>query len=216
MKRYIFVVVIAGLALPLFAQLDVPPHNFVSGNWGFIGPRLYQNDAGARLARANFTVPQSGVMVYEFNIRYEGGAEDGHGGVGLHIFIDNALNVSSWGVGRSYLLWLNYDETSASERIPQGLSAQVYRSISHSSMELVESISLNEYLPLLIENLNYAIPFRITANGTTGEVRIYDPSDPDMNRYFYFFIDSRDLPIRGNYAALRTNGLKASFALGLE
>ena len=215
MKCLFLAVLIAGLVMPIFAQ-DVPAHRFASGNWGFVGPRLQQNDAGARLARVNFTVPQSGAMIYEFNARYEGGSEDGQGGFGIHIFADNALNAASWGVGRSYLLWLNYDENPGSQGIPRGLSAQVYRSINHSQMVLVESISLNEYLPLLIENLDYAIPFRIIADGNTGEVRVYDPSDPEFNNYFYFFIDRANLPLSGNFVAVRTNGLRVSFGMGLE
>jgi hypothetical protein len=204
------------IAIPLFAQTDVPPHRFASGDWRFVGPRLFQNDANARLAKVNFEVPQRGAMVYEFNARYEGGIEDGHGGFGLHIFVDNAYNAASWGAGKSYLLWLNYDEAPTIRGIQRGLSAQVYKSISNSRMDLVESISLNEYLPLLTdEDLAYPIPFRIEANGDTGEIRVFDPSDPDMNTYYYVFVDRGDLPLRGNWAALRTNGIKLSFAMGL-
>ena len=217
MKRLVFFVLVVGIAMSLFAQADVPETSFASGNWGFVGPRLYQNDAAARLAKVNLRVPQSGPMIYEFNARYEGGAEDGHGGFGLHIFIDNAYNSASWGAGSSYLLWLNYDEAPYTTGIPAGFSAQVYRSTTNSRMDLVESVSLDEYLPLLTEeNLSGSIPFKIEANGDTGEIRVYDPTDPELNNYYYFFIDRKDLPLRGNWAALRTNGMKVSFAMGLE
>ena len=217
MKRVILFVLSLGITVSLFAQTDVPEHRFASGNWGFIGSRLYQNDQNARLAKVNLSVPQSSTMVYDFNVRYEGGAEDGHGGFGIHIFADGAFNSASWGAGRSYLLWLNYDQAPISRDIPRGLSAQVYRSITNSRMDLVHSISLNQYLPLLTaENLALTIPFRITANGNTGEIRVYDPTDPEQNDYYYFFIDSRDIPIRGNWAALRTNGIKLSFGMGLD
>jgi hypothetical protein len=200
--------------MPIFAQTEVPEHTFASGSWGFIGPRLYQNDARAKLAKVNFKAPQSGLMLYEFNVRYEGGAEDGHGGLGIHIFVDNAFNRASWGAGKSWLLWLNYDEKPLSKDIPVGLSAQVYRSISNSRMELIYSIPLTDHEPFLTkENLASPITFRIIANGDTGEVRIYDPTDPDNKKYYYFFIDKKDLPIKGNYVALRTNGMKLSFAL---
>jgi hypothetical protein len=63
------------------------------------------------------------------------------------------------------------------------------------------------------ENLASPITFRIIANGDTGEVRIYDPTDPDNRKYFYFHIDKKDLPIKGSYVVLRTNGIKLSFAL---
>ncbi|MCL2128513.1 MAG: hypothetical protein FWH38_09680 [Treponema sp.] len=222
MKRLVFFVLVLGMVMALqapvlFAQADVPEYTFAAGNWGFSGPRLYQNDAGARLAKVNFMVPQSGPMVYEFNAKYEDGAEDGHGGFGIHLFVDNPYNAASWGAGKSYLLWLNYDEAPYTPGIPAGLSAQVYKSVGNSRMDLVESVSLNEYLPLLTdENLAYSIPFKIEADGDTGEIRVYDPTDPELSSYFYFNVDRGDLPLKGNWVALRTNGIKLSFAMGLE
>jgi hypothetical protein len=216
MKRLAFLMIGIGLTVSLFAQVQLPEYQFASGNWGFIGSRLYQNDTGARLAKVNLKVPQSGAMIYEFNARYEDGVQDGHGGFGLHIFTDSAYNSASWGAGRSYLLWLNYDEAPITEGIPRGFSAQVYKSISNSQMELVESVNLNQYLPLLTwENLASPVPFRIWVNGDTGEVRVYDPSDPDLSNYYYFYIDRKDLPLKGDWVALRTNGIKLSFGLGL-
>jgi hypothetical protein len=153
-------------------------------------------------------------MLYEFDVWYEGGAEDGQGGVGIHIFMENAINRASWGAGKSWLLWLNYDEKPLSKDIPAGLSAQIYRSVNNSRMELIDSIPLTEYEPLLTKrNLASAITFRIIANGDTGEIRVYDPTDPDNKKYFYFFIDEKDLPLKGDFVALRTNGMKVSFAL---
>ena len=216
MKGLVFFMLITGITVSVIAENEVPIHHFASGNWNLVGSRLYQNDADAKLAKVNVTIPQSGAMLYDFNVKYEGGAEDGHGGLGIHLFVDKAHNTASWGAGRSYLLWVNYDKDPISELIPQGLSVQVYRSISNSRMELLESISLNNYLPWLMENLDRAIPFRIIANGDTGEVRVYDPTYPRMNTYAYFFIDESYLPLRGDWIALRTNGLRASFGMGLE
>jgi len=214
MKRFAVFMLVMGAAMPIFAQAKAPEHTFASGNWRFIGPRLYQNDEKARLARVNFKVPQSGIMLYEFNIRYEGGAEDGHGGVGIHIFMNNANNRASWGAGKSWLLWLNYDKKPLSRNTPVGLSAQIYRSISNSRMELIDSIPLTGYERFLTkENLASPVTFRIIANGDTGEVRVYDPTDPRNKRYFVFFIDKKDLPLKGDFVALRTNGIKLSFAL---
>jgi hypothetical protein len=214
MKRFVLFIMLTVIAMSIFAQTKVPEHTFGPGNWSFIGPRLYQNDAAARLAKANFTAPQSGPMLYEFNIRYEGGAEDGHGGVGIHLFVDNVMNRASWGAGKSWLLWLNYDKKPLSKTIPAGLSAQVYRSISNSRMELVNSIPLTDYEPYLTdESLAYPITFRIIANGDTGEVRIYDPTDPYNEKYYYLFIEKKYLPLKGNYVVIRTNGIKLSFAL---
>jgi hypothetical protein len=156
-------------------------------------------------------------MLYEFNARYESGAEDGHGGFGIHLFADTAYNAASWGVGKSYLLWLNYDEKPLQNSgIPAGLSAQVYKSSSNSSMSLVDSVNLNEFTNLLTnENLSQPVPIKIWMDGATGEVRVYDPTDPELAYYFYFYVDSKDLPLRGDWVALRTNGMKLSFGLGL-
>jgi len=212
MKRFVLCALALGISLPLFAQ--TPEYRFAFGRWQFDGPRLYQNDENARLAKVNLRVPQSGAMIYEFSVRYEGGAEDGHGGFGLHIFVDSPHNGPSWGAGNSYLLWLNYDNAPFTRGIPRGLSAQVYRSLSNSRMDLLESVSLNEYLPLLTrENLQNPTSFRIIADGNTGEVRVYNPFEPGGNSYFVFYIDRRNLPLRGNWVSLRTNGIRLSFTM---
>jgi hypothetical protein len=221
MKRVLLFVFVVSIAGVLYGQssgvpVGVPDYRFASGRWGFLGGRLYQNDLGARLAKVNFQVAQSGPMVYEFNARYEGGAEDGHGGFGLHVFGDRVYNDASWGSGVSYLLWLNYDEKPSNSKIPGGLSAQIYKSVSNSRMDLVESVSLREFEQYLTpENLSGAIPIKIEINGNTGEVRVYDPTDPALSYYYYYYVNPRDVPLRGNWVALRTNGLKASFGLGL-
>jgi hypothetical protein len=216
MKRIVFFLVAISLTSLAYAQSDsIPDYEAASGKWEPSENRLYQNDEGARLAKINISVPQSGATVYEFNTRYESGAEDGHGGFGLHVFGDKAFNSASWGSGKSYLLWLNYDENPISSQIPGGLSAQIYRSSTNSRMELVESISLNEYASLLTdENLASPVPFRIIVDGSTGEVRVYDPTDPNLESYRYFYIDREDIPLNGNWVALRTNGIRLSFALG--
>jgi hypothetical protein len=149
-------------------------------------------------------------MIYEFNVRYEDGE---WGGFGIHIFAEDIYHRASWGSGKSYLLWLNYDNNPVTKDIPKGLSAQIYRSISNSQMDLIESISLSEYEDLLMDSLDEEIYFTIEADGDTGEVRVYDPSDPDMEQYYYFYMDKKDLPIKGSWVSLRTNGLKLSFGM---
>ena len=216
MKRFILFLLVLGVGVSLFAQVQLPEHQFASGNWGFVGSRLFQNDANARLAKLNVRAPQSGPMIYEFNVRYEDGINDGHGGFGLHVFVDNVLNNASWGSGQSYLLWLNYDESPISRGIPRGFSAQVYRSMSNSYMELLDSYDLNEYAYLLTyENCaDHSVPAKIWIDGNTGEVRVYDPTDPYLEDYFYLYLPVRNL--RGDWISLRTNGLKLSFGMGLE
>jgi hypothetical protein len=215
MKRVVVFLLVFGAAASLFAQVQLPEHRFASGNWVISGQRLYQKDAKARLAKVNIRAPQNGPMVYEFNARYESGAEDGHGGFGLHVFADAVYNGPSWGSGVSYLLWLNYDENPIHKAIPRGLSAQIYRSYTNSRMELALSVDLNQYASLLTEdNLSEPVPFTIQVDGVTGEVRVYDPTEPSGAAYYYFYIDKKDLPLKGEWVALRTNGMVLSFANG--
>jgi len=212
MKKFLAVLLMAGMVLPVFSQVKLPEHFFASGDWALMGTRLYQNDDEAPLAKVNIRVPQSGAMVYAFNARYESGAEDGHGGFGVHLFADKIHERASWGSGNSYLLWLNYDENPVSSGIPAGFSAQVYRSTSNSSMKLVESIDLNQYRFLITEeNLSQPIPVKIVMNGETGQIKVYDPTDPTY--YYYFYIDAGDVPMKGDWIALRTNGIRLSFGL---
>ena len=212
MKKFLLLLLVLGVGISLSAQVELPEHYFASGNWVMVGDRLFQNDVNARLAKVNIRVPQSGPMIYEFNVRYEGGTEDGHGGFGIHIFADNVLHNASWGSGTSYLLWLNYDANPIKPGIHTGFSAQIYRSYSNSRMELIESFDLNDYAYLLTwDNLRDSIQVIIWANGDTGEVRVYDPTDPEMLDYLYFFLPTRNL--RGNWVSIRTNGLRLSFGL---
>jgi hypothetical protein len=215
MKRLVLLLVALVVSGVLYAQVALPNYSIASGSWNFSGGRLYQNDEKAGLAKVNIQVPQEGAMMYEFNARYEAGGEDGHGGFGIHVFGDRIINSPSWGSGRSYLLWLNYDENPGSSQIPSGLSAQVYRSYSHSYMELIDSVDLNEYITdVYVEDLDYPVPFKILVDGSTGEVRAYDPRDPDA--YFYYNIDLGGTALKGDWVALRTNGVDLSFAMGLD
>jgi hypothetical protein len=50
MKRFVFFIMVMGIAMSIFAQAEVPEYTFASGSWRFTGSRLYQNDAGASLA----------------------------------------------------------------------------------------------------------------------------------------------------------------------
>ena len=212
MKRFILILLVLGLAVSLFAQEEFLPEHYYatgSGNWMFIGNRLYQTDARSGLAKMNLRAPQSGPMIYEFNVRYEDGVQDGHGGFGIHLFANNVNNIASWGSGSSYLLWLNYDENPVTRGFPRGFTAQVYRSFNNSTMDLVDSFDLNDYLFFLTYE-NWAarsVPVKIWADGDSGEVRIYDPTDPDL--YLYFYLPERNLT--GDWVSLRTNGLRLSF-----
>src|SRR6056297_1899871 len=117
-KRVIVLTAILAILLPgavLFGETLVGSTFSTStsvdgiGEWEISRGRLYQNDTDERLAKVNLKVPQSGIMQYEFDLRYEGGGyEDYMGGFGLQVFVDEAAETRSWGNGESYLLWLNY------------------------------------------------------------------------------------------------------------
>jgi hypothetical protein len=213
MKKMVLAFVLITMGLFVYAQTNLPSYYPASGRWSIIGGRLYQNDENARLAKVNIPIPQnSPVIAYEFDARYEGGAEDGHGGFGLHIFADSSFNRESWGAGQSYLLWLNYDEKPLDRRIQPGLSAQIYRSVSNTQMELIDSFDLNGYADFLTsENLSAPVHFKIVVDSNNGEVHVYDPVDD--NYYYVFNLDGRYLPLKGNWVVLRTNGMKMSFAM---
>jgi len=215
MKKLVIFLLLLGLGVSLFAQSQLPWRYYrASGNWAFgAGGRLYQNETDARLAKLNIQVPQSGPMIYEFNVRYEDGIDDGHGGFGIHIFGEDIYHRASWGSGQSYLLWLNYDERPTIRGVPRGFSAQVYRSYSNARMDLIDSYDLNEFAHLLTyENCAAnTVPVKIWADGDTGEVRIFDPTDPALEDYISYYLPQKNL--RGNWVSLRTNGLKLSFGL---
>jgi hypothetical protein len=216
MKRLVLFLVVLAAAAALYAQDRLIEFSVGSGTWNESGGRLYQNDEGARLAKINIPAPQEGPMYYEFNARYETGGEDGHGGFGIHVFADRKIDTASWGAGQSYLLWLNYDENPLDAKIPVGLSAQIYRSYTNSYMELIDSIDMNEYVEdVYEEDLEYPVPFKILVDGSTGEVRVYDPRDPDLQDYFFYTIKDSN-PLKGDWVALRTNGVRLSFAPGLD
>ncbi len=178
------------------------------GDWGMRNRGISQKDADAPRAKTWVRVFQDGSMNYEFTMKYEGGAEDGHGGVGIHILSDTMPVGKSWGMGDSWLLWLNYDISPISSDIPEGLSAQVYKSSSDSDMELIDSISLKSIESLAAPYLYSEIPVRLTYAANLGRILIADPRGKTAGWYI-------DLPggrnDTGQYVAVRTNGVRMSF-----
>ncbi|MDA3940623.1 MAG: hypothetical protein PF693_15155, partial [Spirochaetia bacterium] len=152
MKKIVLAIVVLSLlsVVPLFS-LSATDLNFAEGNWAVIGERLYQSNLKAGMARVDIPAPQAGIMSYNFNVRYQDGAEDMHAGFGVHLFVDNPAKGKAWGNGKSYLLWLNFDENA--KEITKGLSAQIYKSVSNSKMELIADIDLNDYVYLLTEDV---------------------------------------------------------------
>ncbi|MEW5815094.1 MAG: hypothetical protein AB1798_06820 [Spirochaetota bacterium] len=203
----ILVILVMFPALTVFGE-TLPGAQYAWGNWQMKDGRLYQLDVKTGLAKMNLKVPQSGTMLYEFNVRYEGGAvEDRHGGFGIHVFVDKPHPGKAWGNGHSYLLWLNYDENATT--VTKGFSAQLYKSVSHSRMDLIADIDLNRYAYVLtVENLRVIVPVKIVINGNTGDVKIYDPVDPT---WVYVFNLGNTAPLKGDYLALRSNSMAVSF-----
>lgn len=206
-KTLILIAVIAMTAGMVFAD----SHGLVGtpeGDWSFSGGRYFQNDEDAPRAKAWLAVPQTGSMVYEFTMRYEGGGNDGHGGVGLHILGDAGTTGKTWGFGESWMLWLNYDLSPEASMVPRGVSAQIYKSTSNKDMQIVKSISLAPYASILADNLYTDIPMKLTFLSDQGRVIIADPTGMTAGWYV-------DLPggrnDRGMYIAARTNGVAVSF-----
>lgn len=210
MKKALSVAILMAMVSAVSAQVQLPLYRIAAGTWRLSSDRLYQSDISERLAKINFLVPQRDVVIYDLNVRYEGGLEDGHGGFGIHVFADPVLHQRSWGNGKSWMFWLNYDEAPQHPSIPPGLSAQIYQSKGHSVMELVHSFDLNQYRPLITPAvLASPLPIKIQVDSTTGAVRFYDPATP--GRYWSVVLDG--FPESGEWLALRSNGIAVSFGL---
>ena len=209
MKKVALIVLFVVLVLPigLFAADD---YGFTYGDWEIDGNRVYQNDVETGIAKAWLAYPQKGVVEYNFNVRYEDGLfEDGHAGFGIHIFVDKPAKGFSWGEGKSYLLWFNYDQKPLSKDIPAGLSAQIYKSNANWEMELLQSIDLSSLEKVILRYpKGTKLPVKIQADGRTGVVKIYDP----VNAGIYYPVKLNNTrPLSGNYVTLRTNSAAFSF-----
>ena len=253
MRKTILIAIAAVIliAAPAFTQTVVERHNFTSmgqwvpgpGNWSVSGNRLHQNDPREPLARVDKRLAQHGTYQLDFNIRYADGGyrsvrdlqnEHLHAGFGVQVGVSNPpLRGKSWGLGESYLLWLNLDtrpETRREKPEHFGLRAQVYESKSNTNMDLMRSRELQALLGSPLVSIDIAealyrelgflidvadvepflyrdVPISIRVNTRTGEIGVKDPTAPLR---FFFSVDPAVL--RGNYIALRTNGLAANFS----
>ena len=215
MKRVLVIALLAiGFALSASAQTLVLSKDFSQsgpatpsyGGWQVMNGRLYQTDAANPLAKINFAVPQSGIMQYQFNVRYQDGLSDSKGGFGIQLYVDKAFDGRSWGDGHSYLLWINYDEHPSYGGA--GLRAQVYRSMSAVDMIIMPGYDIPlDVSNVLTTNTSLIVPVKIVVNSDTGDVKVYDPTRTD---WVYTF-NLGAAPGSGNYIALRTNSLSVSF-----
>ena len=210
MKKVVLAVLFVILVFPLGVFALSNDYGFTYGDWEIMGNRLYQEDEDCGIAKAWMAYPQQGIVEYNFNVRYEGGMfEDGHAGFGIHLFVDKPAKGFSWGEGKSYLLWVNYDRNPVSKSIPKGLSVEIYESSSNSRMKLVQAVDLSRLEKTLMAiPRNTVVPVRMVANGRTGEIRIYDP----LNTSYYYTLNlGNRTPLKGSYVTLRTNGGAFSF-----
>jgi hypothetical protein len=217
----------AAAAVSLIAQSVIADDNFSSlgawkaayGTWKADGV-LTQSNVKTGLARIDRQLPQSGVIQLEFTAKYvDGGYADQkafangpyHGGFGIHIGVNKPAPGLAWGNGKSYLLWLNYDDSVAKASEHYGLRAQVYESKTNSRMNLVPGHSL-EIFPrdIVMQNLyylQYTLPVKVQINTNDGEIRVYDPTVDGY--YYYLYLDPKLL--KGSYVSFRTNRVSLQF-----
>jgi hypothetical protein len=211
MKRLVVLLCLLFLIVPafLFSQ-DVGGFTPAYGDWKVVGDRVVQSSTSAGMAQAYMRLPQSGIMQYEFDVKYVGGGSDMFAAFGFHIGIDSAARGKSWGNGKSFLLWLTMDPKVYGG---SGVYGQAYFSEAHSIMDMVHAPKAYE-LPMdrladinLDQMAKYALPIKVRVNYNTGQVKVWDPTISNM--YYYFSLGG---PIRGgNYISIRTNSLAASF-----
>jgi len=193
MKRLIVLLCLLFLIVPafLFSQ-SMGGWTAAYGDWKMVGNRLVQNSTKAGMAQAYMRLPQSGIMQFEFDVKYTGGGEDMFGAFGFHVGIDSAAKGKSWGNGKSFLLWLTLDPKFYGG---SGVYGQAYYSEAHSVMDMVHKATA------------YQLPMDRLKDINLDRMAIYAPTVPN---YYYRF--SLGGPIRGgNYISIRTNSLAASF-----
>ncbi len=183
-----------------------------SGSWKVVNGRLAQTDARETIAMITARAPQSGTMLFEFDVQYIGGGEDDYAGFGFHVGVSNPSKARSWGNGKSLLAWITFDPAVYGW---PGAFIQVYQSQSPVKMGLYpagnivedgDTFPINEEY-LKYEYLNYTVPVKMALDFDTGRGKFYDPFAPD--KYYYpFDLGARVAP--GSYFSLRTNSVSLS------
>ena len=211
MKRLTVLICLLLLIVPalLFAQ-SLGDWRAAYGDWRLTGGRLAQRSTTAGMAQAYMPIRQTGVVQYEFDVRYVDGAMDQYAGFGVHVGIDRAHPSKSWGNGRSFLLWLTYDPKVYDG---SGVFAQAYKSVNSSTMNLLHPakaymIPSSRLRGIYLNRLSqYVLPVKIRVNYDTGWVKVWDPVIP--NYYYRFWLGES---IRnGAYISVRTNSVALSF-----
>jgi hypothetical protein len=240
MKRFLALLVVGLVLTPflLVAQQPLVQSTFTGslggwsaaeGAWSVRDGRLVQTDVANGMTKCYIRVPQSGVMRYEFDVLYAGGAEqDGYGAFGLHVFADNVIPSKSWGNGSSYLFWVTFDPQAYGVDRAAGTAfyGQIYKSASQVDMARLPGMYSHVAIPAVspatggpwmtwvyprgnfrIPNPNVPVRVKIDVDTNAGEARVWDPVYTD-----YFFRVPLDRTIRsGNYVVLRTSSVSMSF-----
>jgi hypothetical protein len=211
MKRLLVLLCLLLVIVPAFVfSQSMDGWNAAYGDWKMSGGRLVQSSTRAGMAQAYMRLPQSGIMQYEFDVKYIDGGQDMFGAFGFHIGIDGVAKGKSWGNGKSFLLWLTFDPKTYGG---SGVYAQAYYSKTSSIMSMIHKPKAYQVPMDRLKDINldrmamYSLPVKVRVNYNTGEVKVWDPVIP---HYYYRF--SLGGPIRGgNYISVRTNSLAASF-----
>jgi hypothetical protein len=211
MKRLVVLLCLLFLVFPafLFSQ-NIDGWTAAYGDWKMVGDRLVQSSTKAGMAQAYMMLPQSGIMEYQFDVKYLDGGEDMFAAFGFHIGIGNPAKGKSWGNDHSFLFWLTFDPEAYGG---SGVYGQAYYSESNSVMGMIHDPRAYEIPMSRLEDINlekmgmYALPIRVRVNYNTGDVKVWDPV---ISNYYYRF--NLGGPIRGgDYISVRTNSLAASF-----
>ena len=211
MKRLLVLLCLLLVIVPafLFSQ-SMDGWTAAYGDWKMSGGRLVQSSTRAGMAQAYMRLPQSGIMQYEFDVKYIDGGQDMFGAFGFHIGIDKVAKGKSWGNGKSFLLWLTFDPKTYGG---SGVYGQAYYSETSSMMDMIHRPTAYQLPMDRLKDINldrmamYSLPVKVRVNYNTGEVKVWDPVIPN---YYYRF--SLGGPIRGgSYISVRTNSLAASF-----
>ncbi|MBN1698674.1 MAG: hypothetical protein JW881_14255 [Spirochaetales bacterium] len=219
MKLFHFLILIFAATFPCLAEDYLIRDGFaimgewkrINGSWTIKNGVLVQEDTADTMTHSARMVKQEGIMEYEFDCFYRGGLSDRYGGFGIHICIDSPTSGRSWGMGRSFLLWMTFDPKAYGR--DDCFFLQVYRSTSPVHMDFLHNKKGDEY-PLDPDILspedftatgrdNDHLRFRIRIDCTNGKGRFYHPRKPEY--YYPFDLDTVIQP--GMYISFRTNSL---------
>lgn len=239
MKRFLALLVVGLVLAPilLVAQTLVDTSfasglgGWTAGNgaWSVRDGRLVQSDVVSGMTKAFIKVPQSGVMRYEFDVLYVGGAEqDGYGAFGIHVFADNLIPTKSWGNGKSILFWVTFDPKAYGVDSKGGTAfyGQIYKSTSNVDMAKFPGMYSHIAIPadspgtggpwmtwvypqgnFKIPNPNVPVKVKIDVDVSAGEAKVWDPVYTD----YYYRVPLDKSIVKGDYIVLRTSSVALSF-----